>query len=286
MANREELLTPTGRLVQGSLYVPNTKDAEGKILVFKTGDKIGQPRTDFYIAIAVKKTNETHWSQTEWGKKIWAAGHKGFPNGQADSPSFAWKIIDGDSTIPNRRGTIPANCDGFAGCWILKFNGSQAPTLLTLDSNNKTKSLLEKDAIKPGDFIQIQGNVSDNESLQQPGVFLNHNMICFRGHGERIILGVDPDSVGFGNDQLPQGASLQPVGNFTTPSVAIPLPVPIANIAAPAPVTPYPEIRMPPVPAPVQSKVMGPAAQGTYEQYVTMGWTDAQLIQQGLMSIQ
>lgn len=290
--NREEILTPTGRLVQGSLYVPNTTDMEGRPLVFKSGDKQGQPRTDYYVAIAIPKKGEGHWAETEWGAKIWAVGHRGFPNGQGNSPSFAWKIIDGDSTTPNRKGTIPANCEGFPGNWILKFNGSEAPTLLKLNSLNKTETFAEKDAIKPGDYIQIHGYVSDNQSQQQPGVFLNHRFVCFRGYGERIILGQDPDSVGFGGDALPAGASAVPASSFVPPSATpavtnhVMTNIPVPNVVAPTPAVPvpapYPNVLMPPVSAPVR-KMTVKAGNFTYGQYIAAGWDDKRLIQEGMM---
>ena len=281
--NREDILTPTGRFVQGSLYLPNTTDMEGRPLVYKTGDKQGQPRTDYYVAIAIPKKNESHWAHTEWGAKIWAVGHKGFPAGQGNSPTFAWKITDGDSLVPNRKGTIPANCEGFPGHWILKFNGAEAPSILRLNALNKTETFSEKDGIKPGDYIQIHGSVSDNQSQQQPGVFLNHKFICFRGYGERIILGLDPDSVGFGSDALPQGASSMPVGGFTAPAAVNAVPMPAAAVPVPAP---YTNILMPPVPAPttpIARKMTAKAEGRTYEQYTTAGWDDKMLIQHGIM---
>ena len=300
-ANREEFTSPVGRLVQGSLYVPNTKDAEGKPLVFKTGDKAGQPRTDYYVAIAIPKAGEQHWASTEWGAKIWAVGHKGFTQAQCGAPTFAWKVVDGDSLIPNRKGTIPANCDGFAGCWILKFNGSQAPSLYKLNAQGKTELHQQENGILPGDYIQVQGNVSDNQSQQQPGVFLNHNMVCMRGHGDRIILGVDPDSVGFGAAPLPPGASLTPKAGFTPPSAAVANPpappaaaymAPPATASAPAP-APYTNVltpgAVPPPPAPpaaVQAKapVMTALANGlSYESYIAGGWTHTALVQYGMV---
>ena len=304
-ANREDFTTPVGRLVQGSMYVPNTKDAEGKPLVFKTGDKAGQPRTDFYFAIAIPKTGEQHWASTEWGAKIWAVGHKGFTAAQCGAPTFAWKVVDGDSLTPNRAGTIPANCDGFAGCWILKFNGSQAPALFKLNATGKTESFSQENGILPGDYVQVRANVSDNQSQQQPGVFLNHNMVCWSGYGDRIILGVDPDSVGFGAAPLPAGASLTPKAGFIPPtaSVANPpppphaagvpspaVPAPVPNVPAPAPhtaiLTPG---AVPPPPAPpaaVASKVpvMTALANGlSYESYIAGGWTHTALVQYGMV---
>ena len=271
--NREDILTPTGRFVQGSLYVPNTTDMEGRPLVFKTGEKQGQPRTDYYVAIAIPKKGETHWAQTDWGTKIWNVGHKGFPNGQGNSPTFAWKITDGDSLIPNRKGTVPANCEGFPGHWILKFNSSEAPTILRLNSLNKTETFSEKDGIKPGDYIQISGSVSDNQSTQQPGVFLNPKFICFRDTGDRIILGIDPDSVGFGNDGYSPSTPPIPPSPFTAPVA------PTAPTAAP-----YTAILTPPVPPMPRARVMTAKAAGrTYEEYVAAGWNDKMLIDDGRM---
>ena len=74
------LTTPVGRMVWGDLYTPETKDFDGNPKVFKTGDKAGRlrPTYDFGQAIA-KEPGHTHWSQTEWGAKIWAHGHAQHP---------------------------------------------------------------------------------------------------------------------------------------------------------------------------------------------------------------
>lgn len=302
MSDRQELVTPVGRLVQGSLYVPNTKDMDGKPLVYKTGDKVGQARTEYYFAIAIKKGSEQHWSTTSWGKKVCETGYAGFPGGQANSPHFSWKIVDGDSTVPNKAGTVPSSCEGFAGCWVLKFKGTQAPTLLKLNEHKKTEQLIEKDAIKPGDYIQVQGFVEGNKSTTQPGIYLNHNMICFIAYGDRISLGTDPDSVGFGQEPLPEGASLTPPGGFVPPaamppSVAPPVtPVmpavpssPLVPATSPAPYTPILDPATAAAPPPVappmpQSRSMTAAATVSYEAYIAAGWSDAQLIQYGLMN--
>ena len=286
MAHREDFVTPTGRLVQGSLYVGSTKDAEGKPLIFKTGERMGQPRVNFYLAIAVPKRGETHWGSTPWGAKILEVGRKGFPNGQTNSPSFSWKITNGDSTEPNKNGTVPVNCEGFAGCWILKFSGSQVPSILTLDDQGKTQPLLEKDAIKPGDYIQIQGSVSDNESQQQPGVYLNHNYVCFRHIGERIFLGVDPDSIGFGKDDLPPGAGIAnaPLSTYGLPGAGMAyVAPPIPSAPAPHPGILNPTPAAPPANVTARVRVMTPRAENTYEAYIAAGWNDTQLIQNGLM---
>jgi hypothetical protein len=271
-ANREEIVTPVGRLVQGSVYTASTKDGEGKPLVYKSGDNVGQPRKNYYMALAVPKGAEAHWSATPWGAKIVAVARKAFSEAQIALPSFAWKITDGDSLIPNGKGTVPAKCEGFAGCWIIKFSGSHAPTLLKLNSLGKTEPFLTENAIMPGMYVQISGNVVDNESQQKPGVHINHGMVCYRAHGDLIFTGVDPDSVGFGEAPLPAGVTVVPT-NSAFPATPTPVPPPHTAILAP-----------PPPPAPVApQRVMTQRATASYQEYVNLGWTDLQLVQQGYM---
>ena len=291
MSTRVDLLTPVGRLVQGSLYVGQNTDAENRPLVYKTGANAGQPRVNYWFALAIPKGTEQNWNQTEWGKKVWDVGQAGFPNGQANSPMFAWKIIDGDSNIPNTQGNRPCDNEGFSGHWILKYSGSFQSSIY---NENGTLPLTEPNAIQLGDYIQVYGYVEDNKSTQQPGVYLNHSMIARAGFGKRIIAGADPKSVGFGASPLPAGASTTPIAQaaFTPPPASVP-PVATAPVAAPAtPVQPYHQILTPPgapsapVAPPIAppAKVMTTAPQGpTYDQMIAAGWTDALLIQHGMM---
>lgn len=298
MSTRIELLTPVGRLVQGSLYTGSTTDAENRPLVYKTGAQAGQPRVNFWFSLAIAKGAEQHWNQTEWGVKIWNVGHAGFPNGAANSPHFAWKIVDGDSAIPNMQGNRPCDNEGFKGHWILKFSTSIAPSI---HNENGTIQLTEPNAVQPGDYIQVYAYVEDNKSTQQPGIYLNPSMVARSGYGERIIVGADPKSVGFGGSPLPAGASTTPLASFAPPvapvalpvmaPAAIPVPMPSTPtpvaMAAPAPTpvvapAPYPQILTPQSPA--VAKIMTEKAAGVpYEQYIASGWTDAMLIEQGLM---
>lgn len=285
MNNRADILTPVGgRLVLGSLYEPQTTDAENRPLVIKTGPNAGQPRVDYFFAVAIPKGSGAHWSQTDWGIKIQAVGLAGFPNGQTQSPLFAWKVVDGDSQIPNKVGKKPVDREGYAGHWVLHFSGGFAPSLV---NNDGTKQLLEPNAINLGDYVQVFGSVTDNGSQQQPGVFLNHRFVALTGYGPRIVSGPDAKTVGFGG-ALPAGASATPVaGGFNpapiTPTVTPVLPTPIQPyhpILQPG-VMPVPPV-VPPPAAPV--RVMLPTAQGaTYEQLIANGWTDVLLIQHGMM---
>lgn len=321
MSQRINITSPVGRVVMGSLYNPSTTDAEGKPLVVKTGPNAGQPRVNYFFALAIPKGAEPHWAHTPWGQQIWGVGNQAFPNA-AQSPAFAWKIEDGDSQIPNKKGRKPCDNEGWKGHWILKFSGGFAPKVYQQEGAGYVQ-VMQKDFCKPGYFVEVAFSVEGNGSQSQPGVYLNHSMVCFRAYGQEIQFGPDVASAGFGASPLPAGASMtppagaipmpqpaaagvpgmppapgvmpgMPQGLPQVPGVA-PLPLPPAGSvpmpSAPVPVTPNPGFVQVPPPAPVPMappaapvRQMTPAAQGIpYESYVAQGWTDAQLVQNGLM---
>ena len=312
MAENVTFTTPVGRLVQGSLYKAQTTDAEGKPLVIKSGPNAGQPRVDFFFSLALPKGPERHWAETEWGKKIWETGHKSFPNGQAQSPAFAWKITDGDSVVPNKRGRKPCDREGYPRHWVLNFSGGYAPRIFNADGSQQ---IPEPDAVKLGYYVQVAGSVSGNGSPNQPGVFLNHSMIALAGYGAEIVVGPDPSQAGFGGQALPAGASATPIGDMgaapPVPGAAPAYAPPPAVAAAPAYAPPVPGAAPayapppavapavvphtaflggpgapppPPVAPAAPVRQMLPAAQGaTYEAMIAVGWTDVQLVQHGMM---
>ncbi len=284
MSTRVSILFPVGRLVGGSVYEPQKTDA-----VIKSGPNAGMPAIKYYFACAIPKRSETHWNQTEWGTQIYSVGVNAFPNGQTNSPTFAWKIVDGDSRIPNENQRVPCEREGYAGHWILNFSSAQAPKIVNSDG---TKHILEVSAVNLGDYIQVYGDVVDNiKSSPKAGVYLNHRIVALSGYGERIILGPDPASLGFGKTGLPIGASATPIAQGFNPTISNVVP-PQPQVTMPPtqpPITPYPQILTPPPSVPVPpvikpARVMLPSAQGaTYEQLCQAGWTDELLIQHGMM---
>ena len=146
-AESTNLTTPVGRLVMGSLYRPNTTDAEGRPLLIKNGPNAGQPRSEYYFALAIPKGTEQSWAQTEWGAAIYNTGVRAFPQGQYQKPDFAWKIEDGDSTIPNQKGRKNVDREGHKGHWILKFSSGNAPKVFNADG---TQAITEPGAVKTG----------------------------------------------------------------------------------------------------------------------------------------
>jgi len=289
LSTRKDILFPVGRLVRGSLYKGQDKDAEGKLLVIKSGPNAGHPRLDFYFAVAIPKTaGHTHWAQTEWGQLIWGVGHAAFPQA-AQAPSFAWKVVDGDSTIPNKKGRKPCDNEGYKGNWVVQFSSGYAPKIFTADG---TQQLTEVDAVKLGYYVQVYGSCDGNGSQSQPGVFVNHGMVAMAGYGPEISVGPDASAVGFGKGPAPAGMMSAPAAGAFNPAPPVaPVPgVPPIMAAPPAPVAvaPNPAILMPPPPAavvpaaPPAGPVMTAKAAGvTYEQMVAGGWTREALVQHG-----
>lgn len=278
MANKPLVITtPVGRLVGGSLHEPKTTDFDGKPLVVKTGPNAGQPRKSYDFAIAIAKTpGVQHWASEAWGAPIWALGHAEFPNGETQRPDFAWKITDGDSQIPNKRMKKPCDNEGYKGHWIIWFSSGQSPRVYNA---NGTQQILEANAVKPGYYIQVFGNVTDNKPSQSPGIYINHNMVAFSGVGAEINFGPDVSAAGFGqNAALPPGAVAY-TGQAITPPPGVP-----ATGATPPP-PPAPPAAAAPPPAAPTGPVMLPAAQGqTYAAMLAGGWTDALLVQHGMMA--
>ena len=242
MANEKVNITsPVGRFVMGSLYKPRTTDFDGKPLVYKTGQNAGQPRVDYFIALAIPKTGEAHWGHTPWGAKIWQVGCTAFPQA-SQRPDFAWKIDDGDSIIPNKRNRRPCDNEGWKGHWILKMSGGYAPKVYKVEGNACIQ-VTEPDFLKPGYYMEVAFNVDGNSNQNNPGIYLNHSMVCFRGFGAEIQFGPNVEEAGFGASPLPAGASAVPLAS------SVPLPgMPPAPPAYPGGYQPPPAPAMPPAP--------------------------------------
>lgn len=263
----DQVTTPVGRLVMGNLYEPRTTDMEGRPLVFKTGTKQGQPRADFFFAVAIPKGAEVsqphqhlNWIHTTWGAAIYQAGAS-FLAHAASLPTFAWKVQDGDSTVPNKAGNILSQREGCKGCWVLFFAGTVPPRLCNADGSQQ---LTEPGAIKPGYYVQVCFTAVGNGSPQQPGVYLNPHAVALAGYGQEIFFGIDTKGVGFGQGvQLPAGASATPLAQLNAPVMALPgasaAPLPGASAAmVPAGLPGVATVAMPALPAAMQPQVAPP----------------------------
>lgn len=258
-----QLLTPVGRLVQGDCFNGQKTDAEGKPLVIKNGPNAGQPRVDYFMAIAIPKTDAGYndlWSA------IQAEARTSFPtlfdaSGTCISPKFAFKVTDGDSTLPNSNNIKPCDREGFPGHWVVNFSGGYAPKCYIVE-NGQHKLITDPSLIKRGYYIRIAGTVKGNGSQQQPGVFINHSMIELVGYGEEITTGPDANQV-FGNAPaaLPAAASATPLASPVPPPMQV---QPATDLLQPG-----------------QAPSAPPLAE---VKYITAGggqWTEAQLITAG-----
>ena len=290
---RIDVLFPAGRVVQGDLYKAQDKDGDGKPLVVKSGPNQGKPTVKYFFAVAIKKGPEQHWGNTEWGAKIWALGHSTWPNGQAQAPTFAWKIEDGDSAIPNKKGKKNCDREGFPGHWVVNFSSGFAPRIY---NSNGSQPLPDPGYVKPGHFVQVLGTVDSNRSDMNPGLYINHSLVAFQGFGPEIHTGPDAASVGFGSGPAPVGMTATPVGGLSppvpgaaapvapVPTAAAPVapaapvasgPVPTAVVPQPAMIAPAPVAAVPAAPAaPVGPTVTAKAAGATWAQLQAAGWTE------------
>ena len=197
-----QILTPVGRLVQGHPMEEQTKDMDGDPLV----DKHGKPRVQYFLALAVEKTNpEFNKFFTEVQKEAFA----GFRNNEPSRPDFAWKVLDGDD--PKHAGKA-----GFAGHFIIRLTSGFAPTCYT---SGGASVITDEAHIKRGYYLRALVNINANGDSRKPGVYLNPVAVELVAFGEIINSGPDGAKV-FGGAPvatLPAGASKTPPANPVFP---------------------------------------------------------------------
>jgi len=284
--------TPAGRYVSGSIDIAKTKDHKGNPKMIKNGVDAGKPTQSFDFGIAIPKRGEASFKDAAWCKPIFDSAVKAWPNGQWQLPGFSWKIVDGDSTVPNTKMKRPCDSEGYPGHWVIYFSSNKAPQ--TVDRTGDSQ--IDSKSIKKGDWIQVAGSTCTNNDADKPGMYMNHSIVSFQWAGDPITSGPDPSTLGFGATPPPAGASTTPTGSFTAPAPAAPVataqaapaPAMAPAPAAPTPAVPHAAILSPPRPAAPPAPPAGPTmtakANGfTYQNYIANGWTDALLRQEGLM---
>ena len=292
----QEILFPPARLIMGSLHKGNDKDDKGNPRVSKGG----QPLTQYFFGGAIPKGREAHWNQTEWGQRVWAAGAAAFPSVH-QGRTFAWKIEDGDSTEPNKKGRKPCDNEGSPGHWIVKFSSGFPPKTYQQTRPGVFQDVAAE-AVKLGYWIQVAGSVASNGSTESPGVYLNHNMVLFVRADAEIVVGPDAASVFGGaaiSEPLP-GVTALPAGfaapAFVRPSPAVlpPAAVPPGTAFSPTFIKPNPAIlalpALPAMPPASTAKPPEPAltAKGmasgfTYPEYLAGGWSDEVMRSNGII---
>jgi hypothetical protein len=216
------------------------------------------PRTQIYIALAIPKIVGVDWKATEWGLKIVQAGKACFVNGESDALTFAWKVTDGDSTIPNQRGKKPCEQEGFAGNWVIK-----ATTELSVRCHHAGKYeahdvIQNPKEIKRGDYGRLYISVKGNAPAKSAGVYINPELFSLDRAGEEIlIVGGTDAKTAFGD---------APAGGAPATPPATP-PAPPATPPAPPAIPPAPDFLTPKP----QRLVNGQAF--TEEALIAQGWS-------------
>jgi len=276
-----DILTPVGRIVGGHPMTahPVTDSKTGVAKMHKDGIT---PRMSTYIGLAIPKGAETRWQDTEWGRQIELVAQTDWSRGEYQAPTFAWKISDGDSRVPNKKGKIPAERDGYPGHWVIHSSTELTVPCYHTGHYASHEQIKRKEEIKCGDYGRLYLNVKGNGSSESPGIYVNPTIFDLVRAGIEIINSDGPDAAtvfGAVAAVVPVNAQLDPnAAQVPTPAPAPVQPHPdfVANAGAPVP---------PPAPAPAAPQhVMLPAANGaTYEAMIAAGWTDDLLVQHGMM---
>ena len=284
------ILTPVGRMVQGDFFKPNTTDQQGNPLVIKSGPNKGQPRTDYFAALAFPKTDATVQALiTPMVQQAASSYASLFPNGAQPNnpaahwgcslPKFSFKIMDGDGVDDN--GKPNSSKDGFAGHWVIKFSSGFAPQVWTRAKNlpdghpskalnTDPETLVQLQAtdaalVKRGFYYRINASIDGNgQQLPggSPGLYTNYNLVELVAFGEEITSGPVAAEV-FG---APAG-SIPTTGHVATTSPPNPAP----PRAAPSGLTPAGHL------TPTATWPAG----FTHSQMTAAGWTDDALVQAG-----
>jgi len=299
-------VTPVGRIVGGDPWTAQDKDAAGQPLTVKSGPNTGQPRVEFYVALAVIKTDP---GLADLFALITQAAREGFPEmfdaqGNCTNPAFAFKFVDGDSTKPNNRNVTPNSREGYPGHYVFSFSTGYQPKRVTQGGQSE---ILDQTQIKRGDYVRLSGTVVGNGSPQvhTAGIFLNWNIVEFQASGEAINYGPDPKAV-FGGAQptLPVGAQVVAaaapgiLGTFAQPTVASgasgqPMTAPVTQPGAPISASmPQPAVAPQPAPAPhpailtprtLDQRLTPKAGEATWQQMLDAGWTEVTAIAEGML---
>lgn len=262
--------SPVGRLVQGSLDEPQTKDAQGNPRVVKTGPNAGQPNPQYFIAVAFPKADPQGEFGAFYGELVRQAAAD-FPNlfpnaAQGDftcvHPQFSYKVVDGDG--PDQNGKPNSDKEGFAGHWVVRFASSYPPRCFHAGRYGAHEQIQEKGAIKRGYFVRVNGSIDGNGNAQRPGLYVNLDMVELSAYGPEITSGPDAETAFSGGPAaLPAGASATPIGGAPAAPGAPPMPgtpAPAAPGAPAAPLAPAAPAAAAPLPAAGSPAAASPAA--------------------------
>ncbi|MBW1725999.1 MAG: hypothetical protein JRJ62_00175 [Deltaproteobacteria bacterium] len=264
-----------GRLVCGHPMIRRSvkKKQRGEPVETQVFNDDGSPTTDVYVAIAIPKNGSTDWKTTGWGQQIVGVAMADWPNGEHAANTFAWKITDGDSPVPNKVGKKPMDREGWSGHWVVHCTtrfGLQCFHVGKYDP--MLDQIQDKAEIKVGDYARVFINVKGNNPSQSPGVYVNPKMFELSRAGQLIVSESGPNAADvFGGGGQPQG---QPATAQHQPAQTPQVPIAPATDFVNGPGT----TAAAPPPPPVEPKYVG--ANGghfTAAQLSTVGYSPEQI---------
>jgi len=246
---------PEGRLVGGN---PSTQSRSTDYTTkAPLSNDDGTPKMLTSFRFAIPKGVETHWNQTPWGAQIWNEAVSAFPNGEYQMPNFAWKIEDGDSTVPRQSGSKPALDEGFPGHWVLKLNAipntkieCYKRTGASFGSPLERIADTDKTTIKTGYYGLVSISVKRNKEGGIPGLYITPLGYCQTREGQVIEGSATVDATSaFGGQVMASAPAAQ---GYTPPpqQAAYPAPTPVQNTTFMNPPPPPSGAATPPPPPP------------------------------------
>lgn len=266
-----EIKFPEGRIVSGHPMNGFTPTDDRTKLPKMKKDGVTKV-VEWNFGVAFPKTG-VDWKQTPWGAQIVAAAQdpvEGYSAAETASPHFSWKVVDGDSTIPNRAGNVPCQQEGYAGHWVVFMKTElQAPKCFHTGKYDPMQQIQNAAEIDKGDYIIPYALVKGNKPSQTAGVYINPLLVSLERKGEKIESAYDGPSAAsvFGG-----GTPVQ-----TPPSAAV---VPVQQAVTPPP-PPATDLLVTPPPAPpVEEKYTYQGVTYTKTQLLAMpGWSEALIAQ-------
>jgi len=274
-----DILFPEGRIVGGHPMKKNpvTKTNEAGVVVPVMQADGVTPATESYVGFAILKGQETDWKQTPWGQLIVSAAQAGWPKGEFNAATFAWKVIDGDSQIPNKKGKKPCEREGYPGHWIINGSTRLNVKCFHVGQYDPMQQIQDVNEINPGDYGRLVVQAKANNPSKSPGVYLNPTLFELTRKGPYIDLSGGPSAAEmFGGSQSAANQQTLPQTPVAPGINQIP---PVQTPVAPAPA---PDFLTPPTPTAPAPSTPAPSynVNGTVctkEQLIAAGWTEEQM---------
>lgn len=243
----ENLLTPGGRLIAGSLTKKGDKDSKGI--------PIPVDKQAYWFAVAVPKSAP---GTTELIGQLWQLAATDFAqyplvmqqvNMGLGATAFSWKIDDGDvPQIDQKTGQYRPLSEHRAGCYIFGFR-----TMFEFGACDDKGVDIDRGQIKVGDYVDVMFNSTSNGNIDHTaGIYLNVVALRRLGFGDSIGQDVKASSAFAGKAAVvPAGATVMPQAGSPMPGMgggmpAAGMPAPPAPPVPSAPPAPSAAIAFPP----------------------------------------